>query len=100
MLLEEMTVRLQDRGVIFTLGEEILGWDAPGTLLLQNLIHSGEGFLIGVEAVGAAIGSEPVNDLAEALRGRVPDLHVIGDAVEPKTVEQATLHGATLARVL
>jgi hypothetical protein len=129
MLLEEMTVRLQERGVVFTLGEAIVGWEDEGdaalkdrsaasearlrglnpdeegklwlgNLRLRNVLSPGERLLTGVEAVVAAVGSESVNALAESLQGRVPELHVIGDAVEPKTVEQATVHGATLARNL
>lgn len=100
MMLEEMTVRLQERGVVFSLGEAILGWEEPGALRLQNLLEPAEGVLSGVDAVVAAIGSETESALAEALRGRIPELHVIGDAVEPKTVEQATVQGATLARAL
>jgi hypothetical protein len=94
-----MTVRLQERGVVFTLEEEIMHWDAPGKLRVRNLSRSDEGVL-EVDAVVALVGSESINALAEVLRGRVPELHVIGDAREPKTVEQATLHGATLARAL
>jgi len=99
MMLEEMTVQLQERGVLFALGEEIVQWNAPGKLRLRNLIDSSERVL-EVDAVVALIGSEPINALADALRGHVPELHIIGDAEEPKTVEQATVRGATLARLL
>jgi len=99
MLLEEMTVRLQERGVVFTLGEEIIQWDAPGKLRVRNLADTSE-HVLEVDAVVALIGSEPINALADGLRSHVLELHVIGDAQDPKTVEQATLQGATLARLL
>lgn len=100
MMLEEMTVRLQERGVAFSLAEAIVGWEEPGVLRLSNLLHPNERLLYDVDAVVAAVGSESVSSLAEELKGRVPEIHVIGDAVEPKNVEVATMHGATLARAL
>jgi hypothetical protein len=37
---------------------------------------------------------------AEKLRGHVEDLHLIGDALAPQTVEEATVAGAALGRAL
>ncbi len=100
LMLEEMTARLQERGVTFALAEEIVGWESAGTLRLRNTLDHSERLLSGIEAIVAGIGSEPINLLAAALRGKVPELHVIGDANEPLTVEQATVDGGTVARFL
>jgi hypothetical protein len=39
-----------------------------------------------------------VSSLADALRTKIGSLHVIGDALAPRTVEYATLEGAKLGR--
>jgi NADPH-dependent 2,4-dienoyl-CoA reductase/sulfur reductase-like enzyme len=40
----------------------------------------------------------PNDELYESLRGLVPELHVVGDALEPRTVAEATAEGAAAAR--
>lgn len=100
LMLEEMTARLQERGVTFALAEEIVSWDAPGTLRLRNTLDHSERLLSGVEMVIAGVGSESVSGLADELQDQVAELYVIGDANEPLTVEQATVDGGTLARRL
>ena len=100
LMLEEMTARLQERGVTFALAEEIVGWESPRTLRLRNTLDGSERLLTGIEVVVAAVRSESINSLAEELRGKVSELHVIGDANEPLTVEQATVDGGTIARLL
>jgi hypothetical protein len=50
--------------------------------------------------VVATVGSVPVSDLAEQLKGKVAELHVIGDANVPDTVEAATYQGGHVGRLL
>lgn len=100
LMLEEMTARLQERGVTFALAEEIIGWESAGTLRLRNTLDASERLLLGVEVVIAGFGSESCDALADELRGHVAELHCIGDANEPLTVEQATVDGGTVARLL
>ncbi len=100
LMLEEMTARLQERGITFALAEEIIGWESAGTLRLRNTLDLSERLLSNVEIVVAGVGSESVNTLADELRGLVPELHLIGDSNEPLTVEQATVDGGTIARLL
>ena len=54
----------------------------------------------GIDLVVGLAGSISVSSLAGELRGAVERLHVIGDAQSPRTVEEATLEGARLGRVL
>ena len=77
-----------------------VAWDNAGILRLRATRTAAERVLEGVDAVVAPVGSTPVNALAHALRGRVPGLHVIGDANIPQTVEQATYQGARVGRLL
>src|SRR5207247_5928627 len=98
MLRDEMIDRLGARGVHFHPGEEMVGWDAPGSLRVRSIRTGHERALPGIDGVVAAVGSISSAELAEGLRGRVPELHVIGDAAEPRTVEEATYEGGEIGR--
>ena len=100
MLRDEMIDRLSDRGVRFHPGEEMVGWDAPGSLRLRSIRTGHERALPEIDGVVAAVGSISSAELAEGLRGRVPELHLIGDAAEPRTVEEATYEGGEIGRRL
>jgi len=47
-----------------------------------------------------ACGSLPNADLAEEVGSRVPEVHVIGDALAPRRIMHATLDGAWVAHLL
>jgi len=49
------------------------------------------------DTVVLAIGAEPDNKLARELDGVVPELHIIGDCVEPRDAAAATYEGARTA---
>ena len=53
-----------------------------------------------VDTVVLAMGHRSVDDLYHALKGRVPELHLIGDAMAPRGVHAAMLEGTRAARVL
>ena len=97
---EELLEQLANRGVRFAAGEELAGWDDAGRLRLRATRTAAERLLTGIDAVIAAVGSTPVNALAGALRGRFPELHIIGDANWPQTVEEATYQGGRVGRLL
>jgi NADPH-dependent 2,4-dienoyl-CoA reductase/sulfur reductase-like enzyme len=99
-VLEQLAARPAGTRVRFAAAEEIAGWDAAGVLRLRSTRTAEERILAGVDAVVAAVGSTPVNALAHALRGQVPELHVIGDANLPQTVEEATYQGARVGRLV
>jgi 2,4-dienoyl-CoA reductase-like NADH-dependent reductase (Old Yellow Enzyme family)/thioredoxin reductase len=100
MMLEEMVDRLMERGVVFKAGEVIAGGEGSGIVRLRNAQTAEERVLQGIDAVVATVGSSPVNELARRLRASVPELHVIGDANVPQTVEAATYQGARIGRAL
>ena len=100
MLLEEVLCHLTERGVRFWPGEEIAGWDGPGTLRFRALQTGAEHVIHGVDTVVATVGATAVNSLGRALRDQVRELHVIGDANAPQTVEHATYQGAHIGRLL
>jgi NADPH-dependent 2,4-dienoyl-CoA reductase/sulfur reductase-like enzyme len=100
MLLEEVLCHLTERGVRFWPGEEIAGWDATGTLRFRAVQTGAEHVIRGVDTVVATVGATAVNSLGRALRDQVRELHVIGDANAPQTVEHATYQGARIGRLL
>jgi 2,4-dienoyl-CoA reductase-like NADH-dependent reductase (Old Yellow Enzyme family)/thioredoxin reductase len=51
-------------------------------------------------SVVLACGLVPNDGLAADLRGRVPEVHVIGDALAPRRLMHATLEGARVGRLL
>ena len=99
MTREEMMGRLQERGVRFNVEEELVQWDDRGALIRHSRFVE-ERALPGVDAVVISAGAEPVNGLAIELRGVVPEVYTIGDANTPRTVQEATLHGGLVGRML
>jgi 2-enoate reductase len=52
------------------------------------------------DTVVLALGLEPCNGLAEALRDKVPEVYAIGDCVEPRKVINAIWEGFRTARLI
>ena len=100
MMREEMIDHLTRRGTLFSCAVNIVGWEETGALRCRSTLTGEENVLRGIDAVVAAIGSTSNAELATALRGRVEELHVIGDANLPQTVEHATYQGARIGRLL
>ncbi|MGE0881046.1 MAG: FAD-dependent oxidoreductase [Acidimicrobiia bacterium] len=64
-------------------------------------VHTGERRVVtDVAGVVLVTGRVAVNGLAAALQGRVPALHVIGDAFHPRKMDDATRDGHRVAREL
>ncbi len=96
--LEEFFGHLKSRGVRFWPGMDLAGWNGPGRLLARDIQSAHEKYFEGLDCVVATVGSEPFNPLAAQLEGRVKELHVIGDASSPQTVELAVYQGGLIAR--
>jgi pyruvate/2-oxoglutarate dehydrogenase complex dihydrolipoamide dehydrogenase (E3) component len=91
-------VRTNWTGTLHKLGVEIIpyarlyGVDAD-TVYLQHTA-SGEAMLCeGVDTLVTALGHEPETTLEDALEGYDGEVHVIGDCLGPRTVEEAVLEG-------
>jgi NADPH-dependent 2,4-dienoyl-CoA reductase/sulfur reductase-like enzyme len=100
MMLEEMLDHLIARGVKFMPAHEIVRWKTSNSLTIRNTQTAAESTIDNVDAVVAAIGSTSVSDVADDLRGKITDLHTIGDANLPQTVEAATYQGAHIGRMI
>jgi len=65
-----------------------------------SVIRDGQEEAIGADNVVRALGIRPVNELAEQLKGKVAEVHVIGDAREPQTAWHAVREGSDVARTI
>ncbi len=64
-----------------------------------RVMHDGHEDIVGpFDSLILALGYEPNNALAQELEGKVPALHTIGDAVEPRSALEAIREGAEVAR--
>jgi mycofactocin system FadH/OYE family oxidoreductase 2 len=72
---------------------------APGTITLLN-VFTGAVTQVEAETLVVAGARRAVDDLATAIRGRVPELHVVGDSVAPRTVSMAIYEGELAGRAI
>lgn len=81
MLTEVSYQEINDRGVVLTTRE-------------------GERRTIEADTVVLAAGARPKDELYRALEGKVDELYLIGDAVEPRNILDAVADGARVGRAL
>lgn len=93
-----VTEWLARSGVEQLTGTEALRVTAEG--LVVRSLESGEERLVPADTLVLAVGSRPEASLAEALRGRVPEVRVIGDAKAVRRALDATAEAHALAMSL
>jgi len=88
--------RLHDKGVRMINGATVKEIVDDGVVYTT---HDGrEETIHGAEYVILAMGSEPNDELASKLEGKVPEVHVIGDAKQIARILEATAAAAELGR--
>jgi NADPH-dependent 2,4-dienoyl-CoA reductase/sulfur reductase-like enzyme len=100
MMVDEFTHQLVGRHVTFHPGHDLVGWEGNRGLRIRQVVTNQEQVLDQIDLVVGLVGSSSVSSLADELHGSVERLEVIGDAVSPRTVEEATYEGARLGRML
>jgi 2,4-dienoyl-CoA reductase-like NADH-dependent reductase (Old Yellow Enzyme family)/thioredoxin reductase len=100
MMIDELAHQLIGRHVTFHPGHDLVGWDGSHGIRIRHVVTKQEQVLEEIDVVVGTVGSTSVSPLAEELRGSIEDLEIIGDAVTPRTVEEATYEGARLGRML
>lgn len=68
-------------------------------ITLYNL-YSGEEWTVEADGIAVAMGGRANNGLLQALEGRVPELHLVGDALAPRRIIYATRDGNRVGRTL
>jgi hypothetical protein len=71
-----------------------------GGLLLEDLSTGATERLDGIDTIVAAAGGVAEDGLARALRGRLPDLRMVGDCVAPRTALEAIFEGHAAGRAV
>lgn len=72
----------------------------PDALECYNVYTGEEWVLEGIDTVVLCMHNRPNHDLYQALEGRVPELHQIGDCVAPRRVLNAIYEGTIVGRQL
>jgi 2,4-dienoyl-CoA reductase (NADPH2) len=62
--------------------------------------HQGREELTRADTVVLATGTQPVNALYEKLRGRAPEIYLIGDAKTPRKALEAVAEGFAVGRTI
>lgn len=91
--------RLDARGVRFRTMEQVLRIE-PGRVLVRHAYSLVERTIEGMDTVVLSCGGEAVSGLFDALQGRHPQLHVLGDAYAPRKLAFATRQAYALAKLL
>lgn len=90
--------RLARKGVRVSLSTKLVGTDRGGATVREQF--SGRERRVDGTDVVLACGSVPRNELELQLRGRVPELFVIGDALAPRRLLHATIEGNRVGRTV
>lgn len=96
---DNIAAELDHIGVRVTPYARLYGCDG-GTVYMQHTTSDRPILFEDVETLVLCLGHEPVDDLAATLRDLVPELHIIGDSLAPRTAEEAVYEGLKVAAAL
>ncbi|MBI3976876.1 MAG: FAD-dependent oxidoreductase, partial [Chloroflexi bacterium] len=100
---EPLYMELYGGNVAMTPDVELKGIEAEAgsgklRVWLQNEYNGRKWALDGVDTVVLSWGGKAVDDLYRALKGKVPQLELVGDALAPRWLHDAILEGTRAAR--
>lgn len=72
----------------------------PGRVVTRNIYSGCERIIEGVDNLVLACGGSAENSLYHALQGKVPELHLLGDAYAPRRISFATRQAYELAKLV
>jgi len=91
--------RLYTRGAVLTNSMQIKAV-RESTVVATNILTRQERIIDGVDTVVLALGSVANNRLYEALKGKVPELYLVGQALAPRKMLDSTLDGLRVGRMV
>lgn len=91
-----MMERFAEKGVSFLTGHKVVRI-SENAVQIVNLANGQEESVDG-DRIIIAMGSRPVAMLTEALEGRVPELHSVGDCNQPRVILEAVYEGSSVGR--
>ena len=86
--------RLQEKKVLVLTSAKVLRFEPSGVLIAAS---DGKRTLAGFDSIVAAIGAKPDHVLARSLEGRGLEVHLVGDAAQPREVLEALLEAEETA---
>ena len=86
--------RLREKGVQILTATKAIRFEKEG-LWVED--PQGTKRLGGFDSIVIALGSIPNDELIESLKGKVPEVYVVGDASKPREVMEAVLEGEEIA---
>jgi uncharacterized FAD-dependent dehydrogenase len=93
-----LMTRLAEKGVEIVSFTAVTEIDAGG-VKTRHLLSQKEGE-IGCDAVVLAVGAAADDGLYRSLRGKIAELHRVGDCVAPRRMENAIYEGAQVGRIV
>ena len=93
-LRQSLLDRLLARGVTLLTGVRYNQVTPQGLVLTTE---EGETRTIEVDTIVLAVGAIPNDKLAEELKGKVPEIHPVGDCIEPRNIRHAIADGFRVA---
>lgn len=91
-----LAAQLHALGIGVTPYARLYGHDAD-TVYMQHVVSDEHIVFDKVDTLVLAQGHRPVDDLHGCLEGRVPELHLLGDCLTPRTAEEAVFDGLRVA---
>jgi pyruvate/2-oxoglutarate dehydrogenase complex dihydrolipoamide dehydrogenase (E3) component len=98
-ILASVIVRLAQKGVKITANTELRRIEQD-SVVIAFLLTGQESVIEGVDMVILLTGNKANDSLYFALKGRVPELHRVGDCVAPYRAERAIYQGYHVGRML
>ncbi len=89
--------RLKEKNVQILTSTKVLRFEPSGIWVEDS---RGTRKLGGFDSVVAAIGAKPDTELTRLLKGKVPEIFVIGDATQPREVLEALLEAEETAMII
>jgi 2,4-dienoyl-CoA reductase-like NADH-dependent reductase (Old Yellow Enzyme family)/NADPH-dependent 2,4-dienoyl-CoA reductase/sulfur reductase-like enzyme len=86
--------RLKEKGVRMLTSTKAVRFEKEGLWVEDS---QGTKRLAGFDSIVIALGSIPNDELVESLKGKVPEVYVVGDASKPREVMEAVLEGEEVA---
>jgi 2,4-dienoyl-CoA reductase-like NADH-dependent reductase (Old Yellow Enzyme family)/thioredoxin reductase len=86
--------RLKEKKVRVLTSTKVLRGEPSGVWVEDP---DGQKKLEGLDAIVAAVGAKPNNELARSLKGKGPEIFVVGDAAQPREVLEALLEAEEMA---
>lgn len=89
-----LNTRLKEKGVNILTSTKAIRLEKDG-LYVENL--QGTRILGGFDSIIISFGLIPNNELVESLKGKIPEVYVVGDALKPREMMEAVSEGEEIA---